>query len=54
MKQLNVGLGDKYTKQLSDYLKVQRETRGIITGTPDVTQVQATASVEGAEIAVPW
>lgn len=55
LKQLNAGLGDRYTKKLTDYLKSIRETTGVIT-TPQVQpQIQTQASVtEEAEVAVPW
>lgn len=54
LKQLNAGLGDRYAKQLQEYLKHQRETNGTITVSPNAPQLQASAPVEGALEAVPW
>lgn len=54
LKQLNAGLGDRYSKKLQDYLKSIKETTGTVTGGLSSSDIQATASrTEGVE-AVPW
>jgi RNA-directed DNA polymerase len=54
LKQLNAGLGDRYTTKLQDYLKSQREqAETVVTASTD-PQILAAAPVEGAEAVVPW
>jgi RNA-directed DNA polymerase len=54
LKQLNAGLGDRYTKKLQDYLKEIQERQGTVTTASTTPQTQATPQSEAEAVAAPW